>query len=293
MLEMKFFEPLIKSYSAMNKPSKVSEFKKNLETYTMRAVSCLVFFLLLGACKTKTNLVNSRTLKTVSAKKIIKKNYATSFDAKTLEAKLKVGYSENWDKQQKMSLTVRLRMQKDSVIWIKGSYALLNVFRARITPKTFSYYSLIDKSFFDGNFAFLEKLFGTKITFNQVQNILLGESILNLKNQKYFSEIEGPFYKLTPKEAPKSYRAFFFFDPVNFKIKRQFLQLKKGTSSLQIDYSHHTSYDSQLIPKKIEVTVNTMEGYAHFGIDFKSIVLNRKITTPYKIPPSYQPIKMQ
>ena len=61
----------------------------------MRIISCLFLFLIVfGSCKSKKNLVssNAEVVKSISAKKIIKKHTAISLDAKTLDARLKIGY---------------------------------------------------------------------------------------------------------------------------------------------------------------------------------------------------------
>ena len=118
----------------------------------MRIISCLFLFLIVfGSCKSKKNLVSSNVevVKSISAKKIIKKHTAISFDAKTLDARLKIGYVDARNgKRNKVSFTVTLRIQKDSIIWMKGS-KIISAFRVKITPTTFSYYSLIDKKYFE------------------------------------------------------------------------------------------------------------------------------------------------
>jgi hypothetical protein len=133
---------------------------------------------------------------------------------------------------------------------------------------------------------------GTKITFKQVQNLLLGESILDLKKKKYISEVDDNFYKLTPKEYPELYRILFFFDPDNFKLKKQELDIYNQNIILQIKYSNYTSLERQLIPKKIVININESDQYTNINIDFKSVILNNKISIPYRIPSTYKRIKL-
>tara|TARA_B110000003_G_scaffold174149_1_gene173766 strand:- start:19404 stop:20186 length:783 start_codon:yes stop_codon:yes gene_type:complete len=253
----------------------------------------VLFLLLLGSCKSKKNIVESGGLKALSVKKIIKKHNAISFNAKTLEAKLKINYSDNQNgKRNRISFNVRLRMQKDSVIWMKGSYSILSAFRAKITPTTLSYYSLIDKKYFIGDYSLLENILGTKITFKQLQNLLLGESILDLRKEKYLSEIDDLFYRLTPKEQQGLYHIFFFFDPINFKLRSQLLQVTGENKTLQISYNNYINYNSQLIPKKIIINARKTDQYTNINIDFKSVILNKKISVPYRIPSNYKPIRL-
>ena len=190
-----------------------------------------------------------------------------------------------------MSFTATLRIQKDSIIWMKGS-KIISAFRVKITPTTFSYYSLIDKKYFEGDFSLLEKMLGTKITYKQVQNLLLGESILDLKKQKYLSEVAGNLHKLTPKKQHKLYRIFFFFDPNNYRLKKQLLETYKENKIVQIDYKSYSLLEKQLMPKKIVINSSQAENYTKITIDFKSVTLNKQISTPYKIPSNYKPIKL-
>lgn len=261
----------------------------------MRIITFLIVFtLVFTSCKSNKILVGNKiaTVKTISAKKIIKKHTALSFDAKTLDAKLKVGYEDyNNGKRNKINFTVNLRVLKDSIIWMKGS-KIISAFRVKITPASFSYYSLIEKKYFEGDFSLLEKILGTTITFKQVQNLLLGESILDLKKQKTLSEVSDNMYKLTPKEQHEMYRIFFFFDPNNFTLKKQLLETDKENKILDIEYKSYRLIDKQLLPKKIMINVSQPEHFTTIAIDFKSVTLNKQISTPYKIPSSYKPIKL-
>ena len=174
---------------------------------------------------------------------------------------------------------------------MRGS-KIISAFRVKITPASFSYYSLIDKKYFEGDFSLLEKILGTKVTFMQVQNLLLGESILDLKKQKFISEVDASVYKLTPKEQDELYRIFFLFDPSNFTLKKQLLETDKKNKALLIDYKSYRLIEKQFVPKKIMINVLQPEHNTTITIDFKSVTLNKQISTPYKIPSSYKPIKL-
>jgi len=266
-----------------------------MKRYNMRKISCLFLFLIvLSSCKSKKTLVdlNTPVLKKISAKKIIKKHNALSFDAKSLEAKLKVGYSDYKNgKRNKINFTVNLRVLKDSVIWMKGS-KVISAFRVKITPSSFSYYSLIDKKYFQGDFSLLEKILGAKVTFSQVQNLLLGETILDLKKQKFISEIDDVTYKLTPRVQNELYRIIFLFDPKSFALKKQILNTHKNNKALDIDYKSNRLIENQLVPKKIMINVTQPEHFTTINIDFKTVTLNKQFSTPYRIPSSYKPIKL-
>lgn len=259
----------------------------------MRIVtSFIVLLVLFTSCKSIKNTSNTSVIKSISAKKIIKKHKAVSFDAETLDAKLKVEYSDTRGvKRNRQTFTVRLRMQKDCVIWMKGSKVIPG-FKVKITPTTFGYYSFLTKEYFEGDYSLIEKMLGTKISFTQIQNVLFGQSIVDLKNQKYHSDVENRFYKLTPKNQDGLYRIFFFFHPENFKLKRQLLEINEETTIVQIEYDTYVSLDMQLFPKKTVINATDGDRYTNIKIDCRSLTLNKQISMPFKIPTSYKRIKI-
>ena len=97
------------------------------------------------------------------AKKVVRKHISSSFDKKTVDAKLKVAFKNNKNSE---SFSVRMKMKKDEVIWLKGT-KLITVFKAKITPTSVSYYSSYFKNYFEGDFSMLKKLLGTDINFSQ------------------------------------------------------------------------------------------------------------------------------
>lgn len=252
----------------------------------------IVLLLMISSCKTIKNRSSHSAIKSFSTKKIIKKHQSVSFDAATLEAKFKVEFSnQRGDKKNRNTFTVRLRMQKDSVIWMKGSKVIPG-FKVKITPSSFSYYSYLTKEYFEGDYSLIEQLLGTKISFNQIQNVLLGETILDLKKKKYLSKIEHDLYKLTPKIHDELYRIFFFFNADNFKLKKQLLEMNGDNQSLSIEYGSYISLDNQLVPKKIHINAVDNDQNTNINIDCRSLTLNKRISTPYKIPSNYKRIKL-
>ena len=258
----------------------------------MRIISFLFFLLVLVSCESKRELVRTKGLKNISSKRIIKKHNATSFVANTLDSKLKVSYSvKNKGKSTRVNLKVTLRILKDSIIWIKGS-KLINVFRAKITPNSFSYYSPINKGYFKGDFSLLEKMLGTKVTFKQLQNLLIGESVLDLTKPKYISEVSEGLYKLTPKDKSDLYRLSLFFNPVNFSLNKQLLNSNVDSKILQIQYRNYQKIKEQLMPKKIVIkALEDKDNFTVIDVEFKSLVLNKQISIPFRIPSGYKSIK--
>jgi glutamate synthase domain-containing protein 1 len=128
----------------------------------------LVFTIVLTSCKTKKVMIDTKAIpENMSARKVAKKHIASNFDKKTLDAKLKVNFNNGKTKQ---SLSVRMKIKKDEVIWLSGS-KIINVFKAEITPTSVRYYSSLFKNYFEGDFSMIKELLGVEINFEQLQNL--------------------------------------------------------------------------------------------------------------------------
>ena len=89
-------------------------------------------------------------------------------------------------------------MKKDEVIWLKAT-KFITLFKVKITPTSVRYYSSYAKNYIEGDFSILKKLLGVDINFSQLQNLLLGQSLLNVKKQKLGITIEDNNYVLAPE----------------------------------------------------------------------------------------------
>ena len=83
-----------------------------------------------------------------------------------------------------------------------------------------------------------------------------------------------------------------FFNPVNFSLNKQLLNSYENNKLLQIQYGNYQKIKEQLIPKKIVIkALENKDNFTVIDIEFKSLVLNKQITTPFRIPSGYKSIK--
>ena len=250
----------------------------------------LAFFV--SACKTNKIVVESGKLKKIGARKIAKKHAENTFSANTLDSKIKVRYTNyRGDRKKRLQFTVRLRMKKDSIIWMKGT-KVVTAFKIKITPNSFSYYSPVEKEYFEGDYELLERILGVQVTFEQLQNLLVGRSIIEMKGKRFNSEIDGNSYKLIPKSQQALFDVFFKINPKHFRLDQMYLT-KTGTDRrLRIDYEKYTKSEDNFIPLK--TTINAYEGerYTWVEMNTKSLVLNKPVNVRFKIPSGYKRIEL-
>lgn len=255
---------------------------------SLKYITILVF-LVFTACKTTKQVAAITTIKKMSAKRIAKKHTLAHFNKNTVAAKLGVQYK---DAKEQHRFSVKLRMLKDSIIWLKGT-KLITVFKAKITPSTFSYYSPLEKRYFEGSFDMLEKLLGTKINFNQLQNLLLGEAVYNLKAQKYLATIIEKAYVLTPKKQSKLFHLNFKVNPQHYKLDAQSISSISEKKALQVVYKSYVKKEGALFPKKVHLKATQNNNFTHLFMDVKQIDFNENLDFSYRVPGGYKRIEVQ
>ena len=252
----------------------------------------VILIFLVSACKTNKTVVDASNVKKMNARKIVKNHLKTQFEANTLESKIKVRYTNYRGQKKRHQFTVRLRMIKDSVIWMRGNKAI-TVFKLKITPNSFSYYSPLSKEYFEGDFSLLEKILGVSMNFEQVQNLLLGKSVFEMKGKRFNSEIADDSYKLTPKTQEDLFKVFFKVNPDHFRLDQMFLEHQKKDQTLRIDYKAYTKVDNDYIPKKMMINATEAEdAYTWIDLEYRSLKLNEPVRINYKIPSGYKRIEL-
>jgi hypothetical protein len=220
----------------------------------------------------------------MSVKKIARKHIANHFDKETVDAKLKVYYK---GPKNRYSFSVKLKMEKDEVIWLKGT-KFITVFKAKITPTSVQYYSPLEKKYFEGDFAILEKLLGTEINFKQLQNLLLGQSVFNLKEQKYSAEIISDSYILTPEKQLELFDVFFKMNPTTFKLQEQRISNSDQNQELKIKYNRYIEKSKTLFPGEIVIDAEKNGKRTNIKMDVKSLEFDKKLDFSYRVPKGYK-----
>ncbi|GGG93772.1 hypothetical protein GCM10011416_08750 [Polaribacter pacificus] len=255
----------------------------------MKPYLFLLVLLFLGAScgSSKKAMGTAVVAERLAANKVAKKHLATNFDKESVEAKLKVVYQ---DAKNKQSVSVKLRLQKDSVIWLNATYAGFLVARAKITPTRVSYYEKLNKTYFDGDFTLLRNVLGTEVNFNQLQSMLLGQAIVNIGDQDFSSKLENNAHLLTPEKQNPLFDLLFWINPQHFKLDKQALKNSAKNQLLEVEYHGYSDFDGTFFPKEIVIEGKQAEKVTQITIAYKSVDFNVQFNTPYSIPRGYKKI---
>lgn len=248
----------------------------------------LVFSVLFYSCKSSKNIIDANaTAKKMSAKKVAKKHIATNFNQKTVDAKLRVKFKNNKESQ---SFSVKMKIKKGEVIWLKGT-KIITLFRAKITPTSVSYYSPYAKNYFEGDYALIKDFLGTNITFNELQNIFLGQAEIANKGRDYDVDIVDNQYKLSPEKQLKLFDRFLYINPAHFKLSKHSLVNEVKNQRLDIEYPKYLEKDGEIFPENIIINVKEKNKFTNVNITVKSVIFNTELKMPFKIPSGYKKLE--
>lgn len=248
----------------------------------------LLILLTLGACKSKKTVTESN-LENLSVKKIVSNHYENAFDQKTVYARLTTRYS---DKRSSLKLSIKMRLEKDKTIWLSATKLGIPVAKLLITPDRVQYYEKIQRVYFDGDYALLNKWLKTELDFYKLQNLLLGQAVNDLKKGRYSSEITNNSYELTPKKNGDLYKILFFMNPESFKLDKQVVRDSEKEQVFTVSYPKYSTIEEEQFPEKIQITAVDNKNRTLINIEYRGVEFNRKLTFPFTIPGNYKEIKL-
>lgn len=246
----------------------------------------MVFLLTLGSCKSTKSISGGEVNARMSAKNIITAHYSNQPKFKTLRGRVKIDYANGDDSQ---GVNVSLRMEKDKVIWMS---APLGVVKVHITPNKVSFYNKLQNEYFDGDFSYLSDLLGTELDFEKVQNLLLGNAVLDLRKEKFNSEVYNGNYQLKPKKARELFKILFQLEPKNFKIAEQEISQPENARQLMAKYTYQ-DISGNVLPDEVKIIAEESGDLTTIDLSFRNLELNKPMNFPYKVPKGYDKITLK
>lgn len=250
------------------------------------SVAIITILLFLQSCKT-TKLAVEGTASKLPAKTIVKNHNANKLDFKTIRGRMKVGYESGDDSQ---SHTLSFRMEKDKGILLSATLGLAKVY---ITPTRVSFYNKLQNEYFDGDFSYLSNLLGTELDFEKVQNMLLGQAIFNLEDDRYRASIIENNYQLKPIKDFDLFKRLFLIESSNYKIANQQISQPDEKRVLNINYKTYQKIETKVFPDNIIITAEEENRKVIIEIDYRNVEFNKSVSFSYKVPKGYKEIVLK
>jgi len=251
----------------------------------------IVFLFLLTSCKSlksATKLPITDTEKTTVKSKVAMAHEKAAFSNKSLEAKINAIYEDGNNSQ---NLIIKLKIEKDKVIWMSGTYLGFPVAKIMITPDKIQYFEKINKTYFEGDFSLFQKVFGVEMNFQQIQNLLLGQAFFDFKDGVSETLNESNQFILTPLVQNPKFDIFYVINPINFKLVNQEAKMPKN-ESFKVNYPEYQSVSGQSIPAKINIESMKNTKNTKIFLDIRQVELNGELTFPFEIPNGYEKLNL-
>lgn len=250
----------------------------------------ILILLAFTSCKSKKSVTNMDIIEDLSTKKIISNHYSNNFSQKTINANLNTKYS---DDNMSTSINIKLRIEMDKTIWMSATKLGFPLAKIKITPNRVSYYEKLKGTYYDGDFSMLSKWLGTELDYEKVQNILLGQAVLNLRKERYNSKIENRLYQLSSKRDNDLFGILFFLNPDNFKLNRQEITNTEKQQFLSVSYANYKNIKGEQYPENINIRAIDHDKLTTINIEYKSVEFNEELTFPFEIPNGYKEISLK
>ena len=273
---------------------------KNLAMKITNIILLVIVISFLSACKT-TRKLYKEPLKEEGAEYLFKKLNENELMFEYINAKFNLHFQED---KKKTSFKGQIRIQKDSLIWVSFSPLLgIEVARMLITNDSVKFINRMNKTFFEGDYKYLNEFFDTNLDFNVLQGLIIGNDFSHYEISKFRAFIDNKQYRLATasrnklkkymRKHEKETNVFIqniWLDPENFKISQISLkELGKENKKLQMNYNEFIKINSQLFPKNINFNLQA-EKKIDVQIDYSRIDVNEKINFPFKVPKKYKSV---
>ncbi len=272
----------------------------------MKRSKYLILIILLGvsSCALKKEYVIGDS-KRLTAKKIVKIINENENDIKTFQARARIDY---FRKNKVKTNTATIRILSGEKIWIS---APLGAIRLLITNDSIKYYNKLERNYIKTSFSYIENIIGLNITYEMLEQLLFSQPVLalsskdfakklNMKNSQYEDKLRSYIFKKLIDYEETQLQGLFYVNPYNFKLNSQKffdyndkttgsinVASKESQKTFSINYKAYNSVNKHIYPSKILFLDWNNKS---INIDLKSVIIDKKLNIPFRIPKGYSQV---
>lgn len=297
--------------------------KRFFHLICLLSLSSLIF----SGCKTKRALTKS-PLVPLNEKAIIAQLEANTFKFTTLSAKLAVNAVTE---KENRSFKVNMRVASDSVIWMSITPALgIEAARAMVTADSLKFIDKLGDKYYLGDYRALDSLFSYEAQYDFLENLLVGNPIQILEDEKYRSVVDDLYYVIQTKNPRKVRKAVdlsfkpsmedtlqietevvkkrkldkafkkleeedlvikrFYVRSDNFRVEKVIIEDLLTRRSFIVEYTNFLEVEGYSFAHDITIFIDTPTESAKFDFSYTRIKINPPQTYPFKVPSTYEPL---
>lgn len=254
----------------------------------MKNILFIGITILLVGCGGAKKAVTATSEEDLTAVRLVEEYYANTLNFDTFEARTRARFTTNGD--TKPTVTVQIRIQKDETIWIDGSLLGLSGARALITPDNIKFYDKLNRQYFDKDFSFISNYLGIDLNFDQLQRLLTGQAIYDLRDGKYAFRSKQDYFVVTPKKANPLFDLLFEINTQPFSVKKQEVVMKEDQRNLYLTYDSYADVSGKPFPTQLNLRATEPKRTTLVDIEYKNVKINDPVRFPFRMPSGYEEI---
>jgi len=277
--------------------------KENYKLHLKRTVilSIIILGLLASSCKSTRSIIKS-PIKEQGPEYLFEKLEESELKYDWFSAKTVIDYTYN---KKITHFKAQIRMRKDSIIWISFSPALgIEIARILITNDSVKFLNRMNKTYFLGDYQFVNDFLETNIDFDILQSFIIGNDFQFYDKSSFRASIDGGEYRMVTNERSKLKKYIkqgetdskifiqhIWLNPENFKITRSDIkEIKKENKKLIASYNDFGEINEQLFPYSLNFDVHAEEYNIKIDVDYSRISIDQELKFPFSLPSKYKQI---
>ena len=254
----------------------------------MKSYSIILFLggmLLLAGCKGSRKITDEGLLKTKEAKTVLKKVQQQNPDFDFISGKGKVGFR---DKRLSVRGTYNLRWKRDEFIWMNLKKFSIEGARILIRPDSIFAIDRINREYYAESFEFAQRFLGMPISFEQVQQLLLGEGLWMDQTESYSADVLDQQYRL--RTESEGIERAYLIDPDEYYLNNTQLKQAEEKRYLEIKQEGYRKIKGDNPFAYIrKVFANSSEtGEVSIDLEFTSLEVDQPTAIRFDIPDNYR-----
>jgi hypothetical protein len=270
-------------------------------TYAFFAV-CIS--LLLFQCKAKKPLIKQldveQTNSKLQADTLVSNLLKNNFEFVDLKAKIRTKFKSR--EKQNLQFGTFIKMKKDSAIHATISILNIPVVVALITPDSLKFINKKDQQYFVGDFNYVKEILKTDISFQEIQNLLIGNPIrldslknnylINDEQEVYISSMSQNQLNARKKSTKLSsdWLVKYWINEL-YKPGKTLLLNDSAQTSITVTQADYNKVNGQEFPNRTEAQIITPNDSIVIQLNYQRVKINSDVDFEFSIPSHYTPFK--
>lgn len=258
-------------------------------------VVLLGLLLFMAACKSRKLATPDTVYEEMKPIKVVKtlEDNSTTWD--TYSSRISSRYK---DEYSSLSFTAKVRMKRDSIVWVSITAALgIEVVRAQIMPDRVLVINRLDRTYLDSDFNSLSRKIGAPVTFSTLQNAFSGSSLFEWKRSEVFGQTDSTYYVLSNHRPVGLDTARFngFLEKMwvgidRLEIAKQEVVDPVQNRQLSVQNTEFEWVNDRSWPSRLSAVARDSSNRTSVQMRANKIETDIVLSFPFEIPDDYAPI---